>query len=714
MKILDKYNLDKYPLIIYKDQTLISRQEGIQSFLKTKLTFLPPFHLTSVKITERDLQYFIDRDKHYLLISSFENEVQQTLIAKYHHILNLIENYFNEILDDDRELFRGWEELLKEVFNPSNNQIYSDGTDIAIIWGCEFGSSSLGTSNFESTGSIENGRKSEDILYYEPQNNDKSKGAPQEIAILKSELILVRSNKVSKPLFLNRILKGVLHFSKKAWWMILLFALLFHLLNNIFCVSCSQYDSVVLIIDQYPRGIDDWNDVGYDSIPVKPALLDYCTKIDSSQVSLRSYAPFPGNQSNFGTCTGWASAYCARTIMRAQSMKWTNRSDITKNSFSGGFQYRAITSDYNCSQGSDLVSVAHSLRDIGSLQRIDLDDEEELCPSVNLAQHYFTNASNHRIDDYAKLWLDRDVPSAAKIAITKKSLSDGYPIIIGMQCPESFNNIGKDGLWRPSESVEEYSSGHAMCVIGYDDQRFGGTFEVQNSWGIDWGDEGYCYIKYNDFASYVRQAIELIKIENTLASEVGLSGGFEIINMEDNNKVRLNLDSKLVNGSMNTYYQFDQKINSGTNVKLNLTNNVPAFVYVLKTNCNDKSVSKISPYPGQSAALTYHCNEISILSDGDYYKSGDNCNDNFILLFSKKRLDIDAIVSELNINKNRADISSNLGAALKHKTLPKSQINLSADECSFSAKGVNLNQYIVPIIIESKNSFNPLKSFHRW
>ena len=37
--------------------------------------------------------------------------------------------------------------------------------------------------------------------------------------------------------------------------------------------------------------------------------------------------------------------------------------------------------------------------------------------------------------------------------------------------------------------------GHAMLACGYSDQDR--VFVVRNSWGADWGDQGYCYIPYD-------------------------------------------------------------------------------------------------------------------------------------------------------------------------------------------------------------------------
>ena len=41
---------------------------------------------------------------------------------------------------------------------------------------------------------------------------------------------------------------------------------------------------------------------------------------------------------------------------------------------------------------------------------------------------------------------------------------------------------------------EEFLGGHAMCAVGFDDERQ--VFIVQNSWGTEWGDHGFCYVPY--------------------------------------------------------------------------------------------------------------------------------------------------------------------------------------------------------------------------
>jgi C1A family cysteine protease len=36
--------------------------------------------------------------------------------------------------------------------------------------------------------------------------------------------------------------------------------------------------------------------------------------------------------------------------------------------------------------------------------------------------------------------------------------------------------------------------GHAMCCVGYDMEKQ--MFIVRNSWGTEWGDNGYCYFPF--------------------------------------------------------------------------------------------------------------------------------------------------------------------------------------------------------------------------
>ncbi len=80
----------------------------------------------------------------------------------------------------------------------------------------------------------------------------------------------------------------------------------------------------------------------------------------------------------------------------------------------------------------------------------------------------------------------------------KNTLALSKPIILGIQVYESFEtlNSNKFGVIPiPDTTKEKLLGGHAILLVGYDDNKQ--VFKFQNSWGTNWGDKGYGYIPYN-------------------------------------------------------------------------------------------------------------------------------------------------------------------------------------------------------------------------
>jgi hypothetical protein len=44
----------------------------------------------------------------------------------------------------------------------------------------------------------------------------------------------------------------------------------------------------------------------------------------------------------------------------------------------------------------------------------------------------------------------------------------------------------------------EYLGGHAISIIGYDDTK--GAYIIRNSWGLEWGENGFGYVAYSDIS----------------------------------------------------------------------------------------------------------------------------------------------------------------------------------------------------------------------
>lgn len=77
------------------------------------------------------------------------------------------------------------------------------------------------------------------------------------------------------------------------------------------------------------------------------------------------------------------------------------------------------------------------------------------------------------------------------------ALAEGNPIIFGCTLFDSFDSArrGKIPLPTKREKQRAEHGGHAMLCVGYSDPDR--VFIVRNSWGEDWGDEGYCYMPYD-------------------------------------------------------------------------------------------------------------------------------------------------------------------------------------------------------------------------
>ena len=97
-------------------------------------------------------------------------------------------------------------------------------------------------------------------------------------------------------------------------------------------------------------------------------------------------------------------------------------------------------------------------------------------------------ALNYTISGYQRL---------SSIKEIKHALRHAHPVVFSMDIYESFqNDVGDNGIIQLPKLGEERLGGHAMCLMGYDDTLNGGSFIVRNSWGQEWGHNGYCYMPY--------------------------------------------------------------------------------------------------------------------------------------------------------------------------------------------------------------------------
>jgi C1A family cysteine protease len=78
----------------------------------------------------------------------------------------------------------------------------------------------------------------------------------------------------------------------------------------------------------------------------------------------------------------------------------------------------------------------------------------------------------------------------------KHCLSEGYPVVFGFMLFESIMSaeVRRTGYVPMPKANEKCLGGHAVMAVGYDDEKE--VFIVRNSWGTDWGIDGYFYLPY--------------------------------------------------------------------------------------------------------------------------------------------------------------------------------------------------------------------------
>ena len=241
----------------------------------------------------------------------------------------------------------------------------------------------------------------------------------------------------------------------------------------------------------YPRGIPEGSDTAITGFRHKTTLITSDYKGVSSTASLKDYCPTPGNQGSYGTCAAWATAYASRTIVEAEKNGWKNKQIIDDNTFSPGFIFKvAKPDDYVCN-GSFPSDLFNKMKQLGVPHFADFNAN-----CVYPPESVFSKAQAYRIQDAVEVFNNYgmlDELDNEDLYKVKKSIYEGNPVVICLFCPASFDQA-KD-LWQPFEPKTEINGRmhgkHAITVIGYDDLKYGGAFEIMNSWGTAWGNMGF-------------------------------------------------------------------------------------------------------------------------------------------------------------------------------------------------------------------------------
>ncbi|WP_435414820.1 C1 family peptidase [Polaribacter aestuariivivens] len=465
---------------------------------------------------------------------------------------------------------------------------------------------------------------------------------------------------------------------------------------------CCLLTTVTTISQEFGTGLK-FDEKLYEEVPQSVPLVTRSFKALPASYSLKGYAPTPGNQGSQGSCVGWASAYGARTISNAIKNNWEyNTAKINQNTFSPAFVYNQIKVNAKC-EGAYIENAMRVMNSSGSAKLSDFPYDYRSCLK-NPDNYTFAKAKDHKILTYEKLarWNNPENLTGK----VKKAISSKNPVVIGLfkfkSLQTDYNNV-----WIPNTGTY----GHAMVVVGYDDNKAGGAFEIMNSWGTKFGKNGFFWIKYSDFERQVKTAYVLVDKEENKNNNFYNNDAYAY------NKLGGELTLKLSNGSMmpvslsdgatrnfnivkatKTTYKVNETYSSGTQFRIYLNSKQRGYVYLIGYGSSDKSVNKLYPFANFSDYFNYTNSEIAIPNE-DYFIEFDNNpgQDILCVLYSKEKLNINNIVN--NAKFGSGDFVSRIKQALSNKMFSGNNISFSKDKISFEATSKSSLAKVVPIFI---------------
>lgn len=212
-------------------------------------------------------------------------------------------------------------------------------------------------------------------------------------------------------------------------------------------------------------------------------------------VDLSPYLPNPGHQGYQNSCVGWATAYALKTMHEKLERNWNI--DTDKHIFSPAFIYNQINGGRD--QGSYIHEALQLIVDMGCATLSTMSysaDDYRTSPSKKAYKEaaQYKGLNWFTVNDGSR-WTDES------FHLLKSTLAENNGVIIAMQIYDNFDDYS-GGIYR--KAYGDYSGYHAMCVVGYDDNKQ--AIKLINSWGERWGDGGYGWISYDAFKELVDYA----------------------------------------------------------------------------------------------------------------------------------------------------------------------------------------------------------------
>lgn len=234
----------------------------------------------------------------------------------------------------------------------------------------------------------------------------------------------------------------------------------------------------------------------YEKLSSKGKTEDFSAMSQAlpKSVDLREYCADIRNQGNLGSCTSFSSSALLEFYYRKKGQTtprlsplfiyYTERSIMDAGQRARGEKARALGMD----TGGSSYLACYALTHFGACPESDMPYQDgKAALKVAPSEKAQANALKYKPTTMAQI---------KTIQGMKKSLADGHAFILGMKVYKSFMTkvVARTGKMVTLGDGEQSVGGHSVMCVGYDDAK--GAFIIRNSWGKDWGQDGYFEMPY--------------------------------------------------------------------------------------------------------------------------------------------------------------------------------------------------------------------------
>ncbi|GBF51855.1 fibronectin type III domain protein [Leptospira ryugenii] len=223
-----------------------------------------------------------------------------------------------------------------------------------------------------------------------------------------------------------------------------------------------------------------------------------------NQVSLESLYPPPGNQVKQKNSAAFAVGYGLVSFLVAKDKGKKNLKDLdprsengTASVYSPAYIYHSLNGGRD--QGISLLDALFFVQSRGSVSLREypyLADTFKVRPNANLIEV----GRQNRIEEIQKV-------NTTQIKYIKYLLAKEKPVVTNILCFDDFLQFKGSSVYKFKNSKQTFGA-QSVVVIGYDDDLR--AFRILNSWGKEWGDQGYAWIDYTSFQQLTQIAYTAI------------------------------------------------------------------------------------------------------------------------------------------------------------------------------------------------------------